>query len=180
MGRLDHLRQSLPLLAAQPKLRCIVVDYGCPDGSGHWVEANFPQVQVVRASAVIWFNICKARNLGARHATTPWICFMDADTLIGSDFHRDVVKTLEGRNFVLAGPCPLALSGLEAEVVELPLAERQLIFSRVRQQVLANPRAAAKIDVALPWGTDFMQPPNWQLRRTVSYCFEPIAPPSHV
>lgn len=265
MGRLHHLCQSLPLIASQPNLRCIVVDYGCPDGAGHWVEKNFPQVHVVRASGAMWFNVSKARNMGARHAATPWICFMDADTLVYPGFHQNLVPALSGRNFILARPSPPELSGLvvcrrdafdaiggydelfsgwgcedsdlyirlrrsgcaqsdfpseglrfishgdaertryhdvadrftslringmylqiktdlarQAEVIELPLLDRQEIFSSVRQTVLDNPNTTAKIDITLRSGIDFMQPPNWRLRRTIRYCFEPIAPKPHV
>jgi glycosyltransferase involved in cell wall biosynthesis len=112
MGRLHHLRQSLPLLASQPRVRCIVVDYGCPDDAGGWVEQNHPQVLVVRAVGVGGFNISKARNLGALHATTPWLCFMDADTLVDADFHRHAGAALAAGHFFLADPCPLGLTGL--------------------------------------------------------------------
>ena len=263
MGRLHHLRESLPAIASQSDLRCVVVDYGCPDGCGGWVAENFPGVQVVQESAVTWFNISKARNLGARHAVTEWLCFVDADTVLGPGFYQTLAPLLKDRHFLLADPCTPELSGLvvcrrddfdaiggydelfsgwgsedrdlverlkrsgcilagvpfqdvrcishddeqrtrhhdisdrflslringlyfqiktdlarQTEVVELPLADRRNIFSRVRQVVLNNPRAAAQVEVALPMGTDFMQPPGWQLRRTIRYSFEPLAPPT--
>ena len=261
MGRLHHLRESLPAIASQPDMRCIMVDYGCPDSAGNWVAENFPRVQVVRESAVTWFNISKARNLGARQAETEWLCFMDADTVPDPGFYRELAPVLKDRKFFLADPCPPELAGFlvcrrddfnaiggydelfsgwgsedrdlytrlrrsgcapagfsserfrlishddeqrtrhhdiadrflslringlyfqiktdlarQTEVVELPVAERRNIFSRVRQLVLADPQASAQIDVTLPWATDFMQPPGWQLRRTISYSFEPLAP----
>ncbi len=264
MGRLHHLRQSLPRIACQPALHCIVVDYACPDKAGNWVEENFPRVSVVHASGVQYFNVGKARNLGAAFAHTPWLCFMDADTLVGPDFARDVVQLLRGNVFLLAEPCPnelagmvvcsrddftgiggydelfsgwgvedrdlytrLALKGLEqaffpadairvithgdaergrhheitdhfvslringmyfqiktdlarlTEVVELPLSDRQAIRERVHRLVLSNPREAVKMDITLPWQTEFTQPPDWRLRRTISYCFEPMTAPHH-
>ncbi len=49
-GRLAHLRETLPSLVAQPDASVVVVDYGCPEASGHWVEEHFPQVDVVRSA----------------------------------------------------------------------------------------------------------------------------------
>jgi len=259
MGRLHHLGQSLPLLATQPGLQCIVVDYGCPDHAGAWVEQNFPGVLVVRAGAVAHFNASKARNLGAPLAQTQWLCFLDADTLVGPAFATDVTQGLRARTFFLADPCPhemcgmvvcrrddffaiggydelftgwgaqdrdlylrLQLSGCKQAgfpageirmithgddertrhheirerflslringmylqmktdlarltgVAELDLVDRQELYARIRQRVLADPRAAARVDVTLPRRCDFTQPPDWRLARTISYCFEPL------
>ena len=41
-GRLEHLKQTLPLLMAMPDSEVIVVDYDCPDRSGDWVRAEHP------------------------------------------------------------------------------------------------------------------------------------------
>ena len=70
MGRLRFLRETLPLLAAQPAAACVVVDYGCPDHCGDWVQANLPQVKVVRWPAASTFHAAHARNLGAAAAGT--------------------------------------------------------------------------------------------------------------
>lgn len=79
-GRLVHLKQTLPLMVAQKPDEVIVVDYDCPDGTGDWVEANFPQVKVVRAGQPDGgFNVSRARNLGAEAATSEWLYFVDAD-----------------------------------------------------------------------------------------------------
>ncbi|MBM4221050.1 MAG: hypothetical protein FJ170_03775, partial [Gammaproteobacteria bacterium] len=64
-GRLQHLMQTLPKMAAQPGTETIVVDYDCPDNSGDWVAANFPAVRVVRVKDQPIFVASRARNLGA-------------------------------------------------------------------------------------------------------------------
>ncbi|MEO8857961.1 MAG: galactosyltransferase-related protein [Burkholderiaceae bacterium] len=269
MGRLHHLQQTLPLIARQPGLKCILVDYGCPDGSGDWVESALPQVQVVRAPRLSHFNVCKARNLGAAHAGTPWLCFMDADTLACPDFFGRVAHGLQDRIVLLADPCPDSLTGLVVcsredftrlggydelfsswgtedrdlyvrlgrsgctlrkfasdgiksiehgdaermrfsdiedrfvslrvngmyfqiktdlarltEVVELPLPDRQAIYTRVRDLVLTHRHTRVKMDITLPVSREFAQPPDWRLGRVVSYAFEPFAhtppAPTHV
>lgn len=96
-GRLAHLRQTLPLLAAQgPECETIVVDYDCPEHSGAWVKANFPQVAVVDSGPQAEFRITHARNLGAAVARSPWIMFIDADVLIAPGFYRYIRPLLDG------------------------------------------------------------------------------------
>ena len=85
-GRLHHLQQTLPLIVAEAPDEIVVVDYGCPQGSGDWVEANYPQVKVVRVTDDDGFRLARARNLGAAACSAPWICFIDADIRIGPDF----------------------------------------------------------------------------------------------
>jgi hypothetical protein len=85
-GRRAHLEQSLPTFVAQPGAACVVVDYGCPDGTGAWVEEHFPEVRVVRVTDRPRFEMARARNLGAAVAETPWLCFIDADVRIAKDF----------------------------------------------------------------------------------------------
>lgn len=85
-GRLAHLQQSLPLVAAIDDLQVIVVDDDCPEQAGEWVEQNYPHVQVVRPAAPLPFNLARARNLGAAAVDAPWIVFMDADVLVRPAF----------------------------------------------------------------------------------------------
>jgi glycosyltransferase involved in cell wall biosynthesis len=89
-GRLAHLRETLPLLAAQPDAAVIVVDYGCPENSGKWVEETFPQVEVVHSGEVGRFELARARNIGAARAQSQWICFVDADIRLDPAFSERV------------------------------------------------------------------------------------------
>ncbi|MCK9283105.1 MAG: glycosyltransferase family 2 protein [Rhodocyclaceae bacterium] len=103
-GRLSHLRESLPRIVEQPALEPIVVDYGCPEACGDWVEANFPSVKVVRSGPTSGFNASIARNLGAAAASSPWFGFFDADVLLSTSFSTRVVPALAAGNFYRANP----------------------------------------------------------------------------
>lgn len=103
-GRLDHLRRSLPKMAAQPGTETVVVDYDCPDGTGDWVEQHFPQVRLVRARGVEGFNTSHARNIGARAATAPWLGFFDADNILADRFSASVVPALRDGHYYRASP----------------------------------------------------------------------------
>ena len=78
-GRLHHIRKTLPLMVAQAAAEVVVVDYGCPDHTGDWVEANFPTVKVVRVTDDEGFCLARARNLCARHSQSDWLVFIDGD-----------------------------------------------------------------------------------------------------
>lgn len=103
-GRRQHLEKSLPLLVAQPGTSCVVVDFDCPDGTGDWLESNFPQVTVVRSGPQPRFQIARARNLGAASSSSPWLCFVDADALLAVDFSERVLPLLERGNYYRAMP----------------------------------------------------------------------------
>ena len=103
-GRLSHLQQTLPRVAQQPNVECIVVDYGCPEQCGDWVAANYPGVKVVRVGPTQTFNASRARNAGAAVATAPWLGFFDADILLEPDFSVRVMPELKPGNFYRAHP----------------------------------------------------------------------------
>ncbi len=78
-GRLQHLRETLPLMAAQGADELVVVDYGCPDGAGAWAERHVQGVRTLRVDDDPGFCVSRARNLGAASCASEWIAFVDAD-----------------------------------------------------------------------------------------------------
>jgi len=114
MGRLAHLRETLPAAAAQPGASHVVVDYSCPEGSGDWVTREFPHVKVVRVTGKAHFHISAARNAGAAAADAPWLFFRDADVGVAPSFNSIVLPMLrEGGHYrsrlKAAGPLSGAL-----------------------------------------------------------------------
>lgn len=103
-GRLHHLRQSLPLLARQPGAECVVVDYDCPDQTHLWVAEHLPAVRVVHVRDAPLFSASRARNLGARAATAPWLCFIDADILIADEFAATLAPLLREGSYYRPQP----------------------------------------------------------------------------
>ena len=72
-GRLKHIQQTLPTMVAENPYEIILVDYGCPQGTGDWAESNYPSVKVVRVNDDPGFCAARARNIGAGHSTAPWL-----------------------------------------------------------------------------------------------------------
>ena len=85
-GRLAHLKQTLPLLAAQPGTEAVVVDYGCPQGTSAWVGRTLPRVKVVKVDDDSGICVARGRNLGAAAAGSPRLCFVDADVKLSEGF----------------------------------------------------------------------------------------------
>lgn len=111
-GRLPHVMQTAPGNAAQAPY-CFV-DYGCPQGSGNWVEHNIPGAHVVRVHDP-GFNKSRAHNLGAKAAIDAgagWLCFADADTIMHPGFIAWVDQHLKRGRFLIAGREHRDLTGL--------------------------------------------------------------------
>jgi hypothetical protein len=103
-GRLAHLRESLPTFVAQTDSAVVVVDYGCPENAGDWVDEHFPAVEVIRARDAPRFELARARNLGAAAVRSPWICFVDADLRLTPDFAEKVCPLLVPGHYYQAKP----------------------------------------------------------------------------
>jgi glycosyltransferase involved in cell wall biosynthesis len=109
MGRLDHLKRTLPMLAQQPVCEVVVVDYSCPQNTADWVEApaqSWPNVRAVRYPGQKFFNLSRARNIGAKHCRTKYIAFIDADLILcgnkeeGNWFTENVSVALGEQYFI--------------------------------------------------------------------------------
>lgn len=104
MGRLSFLKQTLPSMVGQPDCDCVVVDYSCPEHAGDWVEANFPQVRVVRVAGKTNVNVSSARNSGAAVVETPWICFIDCDVILDQSFADTILPIIAVGNYYRPDP----------------------------------------------------------------------------
>lgn len=83
-NRLDHLKQSLPLVFNQTHedLEVIVVDYNCPQKSGEWALENFECRVLNCAVGPNEWSLSAARNAGFKYSTGEVILFLDADALL--------------------------------------------------------------------------------------------------
>jgi len=98
-GRLEHLRQSLPIFLAQKDAEVVVVDYDCPQKTRDVVARDFPAAKVVAVDDAPLFNLARARNLGAAAAAGEWIVFIDADILLAPDFAERIAPLMEAGQF---------------------------------------------------------------------------------
>ncbi|MBI3903486.1 MAG: glycosyltransferase family 2 protein [Nitrosomonadales bacterium] len=110
-GRLHHLQQTLPLLAALENVEVIVVDYACPQGTADWVNQHYPHVRVIRINDDPGFHLGRARNAGAKAATAPWLCFIDADIIIKDGLLAWAMQNLRPEAFFRPQPNDTGLYG---------------------------------------------------------------------
>ena len=113
MDRLRFLRRTLPsVLAELPGTYCLV-DYGCPERSGAWVESEYARelekgrILVHRVTHVSVFHKTDALNRGARRAMEAgcrYLCFLDADTAVRAGFWRWLADNWDTSKFLIASP----------------------------------------------------------------------------
>lgn len=84
-NRLSHLQQTLPLMLKQSFSQVIVVDYGCEQGTADWIEKSHPVAKVIKVNDDPNFCLARARNIGASHAQSDFLLFIDADTILNVD-----------------------------------------------------------------------------------------------
>jgi len=94
-NRLAHLQQTLPLMRKVEFAEVIVVDYGCEQGTGEWIAANYPDVRVIRVTDDPVFHVSRARNIGGAHAVADALCFIDADTFVIGDLSDWATRNLK-------------------------------------------------------------------------------------
>lgn len=105
MGRLEHLKQSLPRLLEHTAMHVVVVDYSCPDGTGHWVSEHFgdnDRVYLIGCDGKEKFNKPAALNAGLARAAEmwgEWLCVLDADTLVNPGFWPWLCEHVERGSF---------------------------------------------------------------------------------
>lgn len=99
MGRLDHLKQTLPRMLEQADTEVIVVDWSCPQDTAGHVAKHFPAAKVVKVEGKAAFSNWAARNAGAAQATGEYVVFCDADTKLRPDALQWIGARITPRDF---------------------------------------------------------------------------------
>lgn len=119
VGRLAHLRRSLPLLLQHTAAPIYVVSAECPDGSAAWASRQSPRVTAVELDAprapdgALRFHKARCQNAGARAALARGatrLAFLDADTLVSEGF--GAVALRPGPDVRISGAKDHGLTGL--------------------------------------------------------------------
>jgi hypothetical protein len=110
-GRRHHLEHTLPGWLAERYVHVVVVDYDCPDDTGSWLAARYPEVRVASVREQPTFNLARARNIGARAAPSGWWAFLDADTMVAPGWADAVRSVLSRGRYHLADPVTPPMHG---------------------------------------------------------------------
>jgi hypothetical protein len=103
MGRLANLRETLPhnLRVADPfapRVRLLVLDYGCPDGTAAWVRRHHAdaladgRLDLRRTAEPTCFRTSHAKNVAHRAAGDGVLSNLDADNLLDGDYIRYLLE----------------------------------------------------------------------------------------
>lgn len=101
-NRLDHLKETLPLILNQSygDFEVIVIDYNCPQKSGKYAEAMGCIAVYCDVKENEW-SLSRARNQGYYHANGEMLLFLDADAkLIDPEFIEKHVNHCVDGSFV--------------------------------------------------------------------------------
>lgn len=110
-GRQAHLRETLPLMVAQPDCEVVVVDYDCPQGTEQWVRSTYPQARTVKVEDATVFSASIARNRGAEVARGEWLAFVDADILLRPEFAARLGSQLQPGHYYRPRPASPDMHG---------------------------------------------------------------------
>ena len=97
------LRRCVESLAPQAQ-RILLIENGSKDRSRqlcHALAEEFPNVTALDGDAV--GGVSKARNLGLRHADTPYILFCDCDDYVEPDYVETFGQALVNADFAICG-----------------------------------------------------------------------------
>lgn len=95
MGRLHHLRQTLPINLAQnssPEIEFVLLDYHSPDGLGAWIQQRFAReiaagrLVYYRTEEPRYYHSAHAKNVVHRLARGDILCNLDADNYLVAGF----------------------------------------------------------------------------------------------
>lgn len=95
LNGMKYLKDCLDSLMEQSRqdFSILIIDNGSEDGSADYVEARYPEVEVVRFAKNEGF--CRAVNEGILRAATPYVVLLNNDTICEPFFIEELVRVME-------------------------------------------------------------------------------------
>lgn len=131
-GRIGACLTSLRRLRG-PAPEVVVVDDGSTDGTGPWVEREFPEVRLLRIESG---GLSAARNAGAAAATGEVLAFTDDDCEVDPDWLRELGALFAAGWDAAGGPnlAPPARDAAGAAVAAAPGAASHVMLDDVEAE----------------------------------------------
>jgi GT2 family glycosyltransferase len=98
MGFLEPCLASIQKVLHWPDTELIIVDNGSRDGSLEWLEANYPQANVIRNP--VNRGVAPARNQALRIARGRYLLLLDVDTLVKPGALETLLKYMDAHPWV--------------------------------------------------------------------------------
>jgi glycosyltransferase involved in cell wall biosynthesis len=173
----------------------IVVDYDCPDNTAEFLAGHFPTVRTVKVADAGEFNLCRARNLGARSACGELLAFVDADIMLADNFATVVAQQIQSSHFgqfkgkihgspSASGTCVIPrlaftrISGYDDVIVDYGGDDRDLYYRLELSGLKPNTLEPSLIDGILFHGngerTRFKAVKDARLGRFITTCYRQV------
>lgn len=146
----DELRECLASIRqhSDPRqVQVIVMDNNSSDGSREAVAREFPEMRVVNTGANLGFG--KANNLARQYVNTPFVLFLNPDTVVAPGALASMISFLQGHEAVGAMGC--GLREADGTPHELPLQWSPSPWTQFLHLLLGNDRLIARFKRFLPY-----------------------------
>lgn len=104
-----HIRDCLESVEAANPDEVVVVDNGSSDRTTDIVASEFPDVELVEADENLGYG--GGNNLGADHCSSPYLVFLNPDTIVEPGCFEALVEAVAAEGRVLAAPTILDYDG---------------------------------------------------------------------
>lgn len=125
----------------------IVVDNNSSDNSREMVKNNFPDVHLINSGGNIGFG--RANNIAIPLAKTPYILFLNPDTIVNE--HALNKLSIFLNNNLRVGAVGCKIIDTQGQIVELPLQVEATPLKRFFLQIFFSKRSSNFIKMLFPW-----------------------------
>jgi GT2 family glycosyltransferase len=146
----DDIQKCLTSIKTQcdpERVRTIVVDNNSRDGSREMIAVQFPMFMVINSGSNLGFG--RANNLGLKSATTPFVFFLNPDTVIQNDAVHAMIDLLKKKPDIAALQCKLTDLNGEAQTVCLQWEFNP--FTLFLSMAFVNDQFAARFRSVIPF-----------------------------
>lgn len=102
---LKNCLESIMKNQGNQNIKIIVVDNNSKDGSKNMIEEQFPEVKLINSGSNIGFG--RANNLAIKQTNTPFVLFLNPDTIVMENTIDNMLKFMESQAKVGAIGCKM-------------------------------------------------------------------------
>jgi GT2 family glycosyltransferase len=102
---LDSLTAMINKLSSPKVIEIIVIDDGSTDGTEMWMEANYPQITILKGDGNLWWS--GSINAGIRHvlsnSQSEYILWWNNDILPSQDYFEKLLQIVTSEDVMIGG-----------------------------------------------------------------------------
>jgi len=101
---LKSLSSTVEYCSFKKDISIIFVDDGSTDGTGNWINNNYPEVIILKGNGNLWWS--GAMNVGAKYALAhkaQYVLLINNDNIFEMDYLEKLINFAKNRNFKIVG-----------------------------------------------------------------------------